>query len=454
MQKKYNTFYFEKFDFDLTLKKASFYYHFDNEIFFSEHIFFHDLGIRKDLDLDIINNILFHIHIVLWISYYKFYLRKNLFIKTWKLDQYQKDFFKKFYLNWLWEFFYKNDIDPRDILFFDSVWNNVIKKNNYILKDRYLVPIWWWKDSIVSIELLKELKQDITLFTFSSKDNILYQNTEELSWCKRIFVKRQMSWNINEIIKSWAYNWHVPITWMIAFVLELVKYLYDYKYVVISNEKSADFWNAFKFWININHQYSKSFEFERDFREYVWKYISENSFYFSILRPFYEIHIAKIFAKVWKKYFSYFSSCNENFKVFSGNNQCQVWDYWCKKCPKCVFVYTILRPFLTENEIKTIFWYELIEDDSLELLFRELMWITWIKPFECVWTNEEVIFAFNMILQKRNKKLPKILEIFKNEVNLNKKDYDNLEKKLFKIYLDDTLIPKELWIKIIKLLSK
>lgn len=454
MTKKYNTFFFENFEFDVVLKKASFYYHFDNEVFFSEHIFFEDSWIRKDLDLDIINNILFHLHIILGISYYKFYLSKNLFVKTWTIDEYQKDFFKKFYLNWLWEFFYKNNVNPSDILVFDSVWDNVIKKVDYTLKDRYLVPIWWWKDSIVSIELLKEFKKDFKLFTFSSKDNILYQNTEKISWKERIFVRRELSSNINEVIKNWAYNWHVPITWMIAFVLELVKYLYDYKYVVISNEKSADFWNTFKFGIKINHQYSKSFEFEKDFKEYVSRYINKDSLYFSILRPFYEIYIAKIFAKIWKKYFSHFSSCNTNFKIFQENNKCQIWDYWCKKCPKCVFVYTILRPFLTEDETKTIFWYELIEDDSLEILFRELMWISWIKPFECVWTNEEVILAMNMILKKRNKKLPKILEIFKNEINLMHKDYEILNEKLFKIYLDNTLIPNELWIKITKFLSE
>jgi hypothetical protein len=64
----------------------------------------------------------------------------------------------------------------------------------------------------------------------------------------------------------------------------LFSYLYNYKYIILSNEKSASeenlIWNSLK----INHQYSKSFEFEKDFVEYKNKYISKNIKYFSLLR--------------------------------------------------------------------------------------------------------------------------------------------------------------------------
>jgi hypothetical protein len=36
--------------------------------------------------------------------------------------------------------------------------------------------------------------------------------------------------------------------------------------------------------VEINHQYSKSLDFERDFAEYVEKYISSDLKYFSLLR--------------------------------------------------------------------------------------------------------------------------------------------------------------------------
>ena len=64
--------------------------------------------------------------------------------------------------------------------------------------------------------------------------------------------------------------------------------------------------------------------------------------------------------------------------------------FWCNSCPKCAFVYAILRPFISDFEVLQIFGKELYEDKTLENLFLELLWIQWIKPFECVGEKEEV----------------------------------------------------------------
>lgn len=447
--KKYKNFYFEKFEFNNESLVWEFFYSFDKELFFKETICFKDenFNFRKDLDKNILNNILFHIHLALWISYYKFYLSENLIVESWFLDDYQISFWKKFYLNWLWEFFFRNNIDIANLLNFENISNSKkYEKIDFTASEKYLLAVWWWKDSIVSIEILKNLWKKIDLVTFAQNDNILYENTAEISWFKRLFIKRELSKNILEVIESWAYNWHVPITWIIAFVLELASYIYDYEFIVLSNEFSANFWNTFWQWIAVNHQYSKSLEFEKDFWDYVLRYISSEVKYFSLLRPFYELKIAELFSKLWKKYFKKFSSCNVNFKIFNKkeiNNQNK---YWCNTCPKCAFVYTILRPFLTQKETIEIFWKELFEDESLEKLFRELLWISWIKPFECVWTNEEVILAMKMSLEKFNWELPFILKIFKNEVDskMTKNDYENLKSKIFNWHFEETIIPNEL----------
>jgi UDP-N-acetyl-alpha-D-muramoyl-L-alanyl-L-glutamate epimerase len=65
----------------------------------------------------------------------------------------------------------------------------------------------------------------------------------------------------------------------------------------------------------INHQYSKSEEFEYDFSDYVANYISPDIHYFSRLRQYSELEIARIFSEKGKKYFTTFSSCNANFKI-------------------------------------------------------------------------------------------------------------------------------------------
>lgn len=445
--KSFSKFYFKSFEFDKYNMQAKFHYSFDNDVFFEEIIDFHSdiFKYRQNIDFEILNNILFHLHIALWISYYKSFPTKELIVESGFLDNYQISFWKKFYINWLWEFLYSNKISPSWLFNFINNSDKKYKKINFPISNKSLVPVWWWKDSIVSIELLKKSWLEFDLFVFWKEDH-LKNSTSKISKKGILLIKREISNSLFDLNKKWYYNWHVPITWLIAFVMEVVAYLYDYKYLVLSNEKSANYWNTLWDWININHQYSKSLEFETNFKNYVDKYISSDVKYFSLLRWMYESKIAEYFTKYWKEYFSKFSSCNNNFKIFNKSDKIVKNEkVWCNSCPKCAFVFSILRPYLTNDEVIKIFNEDLYERKDLELLFRELLWITWIKPFECVWESEEVIYSMYKSLDKYKNELPFILKIFKEEVLIKFTEIDliNIEKKLWNIYSED-IIPKEI----------
>lgn len=148
------------------------------------------------------------------------------------------------------------------------------------------------------------------------------------------------------------YNGHVPISGIIAFALVFGAYLYDYQYIVMSNEKSANEGNTVLDGIEINHQRSKSFSFESDFDHYIKAYISPDLHYFSLLRGMYELKIAELFSH-YPQYFSTFSSCNNNFKIIEANKTTD--QRRCGICPKCAFVYAILRPFLSDEATQKIF---------------------------------------------------------------------------------------------------
>jgi len=443
---KFNKFYFESFKFDKNTFIAKFFYSFDQKEFFEEKIDFSskNFKLRKNIDYKIVENILFHIHIALWISYYKLYPTNELIIKSGFLEKKDIDFWKKFYINWLWEFLYKNKISSKKLFNFQNFKWDKYNKIDFNLKDKSLVPIWWWKDSIVTIELLKEAWFEFDLFIFWKSD-FLKENTQKISWKKTFLVRRYISENLFTLNKKGYYNWHVPITWIIAFNMLLVSYLYDYKYLILSNELSANYGNTLWDWVSINHQYSKSLEFEKDFMTYIDRNISSNIRYFSLLRWLYEFKIAEIFSKKAEKYFNYFSSCNRNFTIKKDSlvkNNLETKKYWCNNCPKCAFVYSILSWFLEKEKLISIFWENLYEKKSLENIFRELLWITWIKPFECVWEKQEVIvWMYKSINNFRNKWY--ILDIFKNEVLIKFDDryINDLEKKLLKIY-DDDIIPE------------
>lgn len=450
---KYSTFHIEWFTFDRDTGVATFCYHFDHEVFFEEKIYFYDVNfsLRKDLDQWVIENILFHIHIALGVSYYKLYCPKNIFIQTSFLWEKERAFWTKFYTLWLWEFLYRNHISPKNLFTIEMISEKKYEKKDFSVWENFLVPIGGGKDSIVSIELLKEFWYSITGATFAAKDNILYENTALIAEIPRLFLKREISPNILSEVEKWAYNGHVPISGIIAFVLELACYLYDFWYIVLSNEYSANFGNTSYDGIEVNHQWSKSYEFEKDFWAYVQDNIASHIHYFSLLRPFYEIKIASYFAKLGKKYFGSFSSCNTNFKIFQKNIWENVKDispqYWCNACPKCLFVYIILRPFLTDEETFKIFWEELYEKRSLETLFLELTWLSGIKPFECVWESREVLYAIFLYLQKYPLKKPFLLELFEKKIQLHMTLWEIswMKRELFECYEWNNNIPKNLF---------
>jgi len=442
-------FIFETYRFDVASMQAHFYYTLldeknpENTKGFEEIIDFDDsrFDIRADLDFSVLENILFHLHIALWISYYKAYPTEKLIIKSWNIDKESLNFWKKFYTNGLWEFLFQNNISPKNLFQFECISQRNIVKKDFNVSEKSLVPIGGWKDSIVSLEILKKNNFEFDTFVFWKIDTIK-KDCINISQKNNFFVSRKLSPNLFELNDQWYFNGHVPITGIIAFVMHCVAYMFDYKYLVLSNELSANFWNTLWKWVEINHQWSKSLEFEVDLKNYVQRNISEEIKYFSLLRWMYEIKIAKLFSELWKPYFSTFSSCNNNFKIQKEKHHHWI---WCNSCPKCAFVYTMLHPFLNKQDRLEIFGKDLYEDKNLEELFCELLWISWIKPFECVGTNEEVTLAMYYSFKKYwNETLPYILEIFKSKVlpEFTSEVKENLEKKLF-LLDENNIIPEK-----------
>ena len=89
-------------------------------------------------------------------------------------------------------------------------------------------------------------------------------------------------------------NGHTPFSAIVAFSATMVAYIHDIPYIVLSNESSANETTVEGSYVN--HQYSKSFQFESDFHEYEKEYINTGTYYFSLLRPWSEFQIAAFFA--------------------------------------------------------------------------------------------------------------------------------------------------------------
>ncbi len=448
--KAFHTFYFTWYDFDPKTLKASFFYSFDHEVDFTETIDFAcpEFIPINTIDPEILNTLLFHLSLAVGVSYYKLFPTKNLVVEIGSLTEDQQSFWKIFYTQGLGEFFFRNNLSPKWLINFV---NGKKKTPHKLFSPHSTIPmiaLGWGKDSLVSIELIKKLNIPFYTSTFG-KDYYLHKVVGDKIWAPRLLMQREMDPKLFGMNQQGYYNGHVPISGIIAFILTTAAYLYDYRYIIMSNEKSANEGNSVKVCdaetkncIEINHQRSKSYQFESDFSKYIKEYLSPDVQYFSLLRGMYELKIAKLFSQ-YPQYFDTFSSCNNNFKLIESNKTTA--HRRCGVCPKCAFVYATLRPFLSDEDTQRIFGQELYDNKELTATYKELLGIDGVKPFECVGTLEEVAYAMHLYYEKikNNSQIPPIMELFKNDIlpTLSANDLINLEKKLFTLYTEETNIP-------------
>ncbi len=361
---------------------------------FSEKISFPPAK-SAQIPADLLKSILDNFMIILGISYWKAYCPRKIIIPNNFLTEEQAEFWNIAYTRGLGEFFYKNKIDFRGLINFPYNEKVKVKPIRLSRKNRSLLGIGGGKDSIVAAEMLREQDKEFGLVTSGFPIQI---EIVELIGRDVINTYREIDPKLLELNKEKSvYNGHIPISVYYAFLLLLMAALFDYRNIVVGNEKSADFGNVKYLGEMINHQWSKSEEFEKLFNEYVEKFITPDIAYFSPLRKMGELEVVEKFVK-YSKYFRVFSSCNRNFKIKPLN--LTQGHRWCGECPKCLFIFICLAAFLPKKEVLKIFGKNLLEDKNLLSLFQELIGIRDFKPFECVGTPEEVKEALRIIQVK------------------------------------------------------
>ncbi|MEK7658299.1 MAG: UDP-N-acetylmuramoyl-L-alanine--D-glutamate ligase [Patescibacteria group bacterium] len=393
MNKNSTNFEFVSYEFEPEQKRIFFNYKQEfkdkNPILFTETIILPQIPDLNGIPPNLLNKILEGLHLILGISYYKFYCATKIKIR-YTLSKKEADFWNTIYRQGLGEFYFRNKINPNK-----SPKFSFDKKTKYQIfslpkNNKCLVALSGGKDSIVAAELLKEQGIDVTaFFVETQKDTDLPDNIAKKMGVNLFKIKRFLD---SKIFDKHDYDGHIPISAIYGFLGILYAALYKYSYFVVANEYSSNFGNIKYKGEIVNHQWSKSSEFESLFSDYVYNFITPDVKYFSLLRPFYEIRIAEMFLK-YKKYFSYFSSCNKNFKVEEVK---KTEGLWCGECPKCVFAFTLLSAFLQKEELLSVFKKNLYQDKNLLSLFKDILGLGKMKPFDCVGTFEESKATFKL----------------------------------------------------------
>ena len=341
------------------------------------------------------------------VSYWKAVCSPVMRVECGELSKEQAEWWKKLYFLGLGEFFFVNGITADSDDFINIECAGEFKNSETTVTSELngcLVAVGGGKDSALTLETLVNAGIECRCYSINSRNSIsgtvLSAGLPESSL---ITSKRNFDRSLVQLNKKGYLNGHTPFSSVVAFSAEITAYLNRIKYIVLSNESSAN--ESTVIGQNVNHQYSKSFEFERDFRNYEEVYLKTGIYYFSFLRPLSEFQIAKMFVR-HEKYLSVFRSCNLGSKVSP--------DIWCGECPKCLFVSLILSPFLTDTQLEGIFGKNLLNDPSMFSYFDELTGQSLHKPFECVGSVDEVNLAVSLGIRKREESGENIPLLFRH----------------------------------------
>ncbi|HEA84534.1 MAG TPA: hypothetical protein ENI04_00945 [Candidatus Wildermuthbacteria bacterium] len=369
----------------------------------------------KRVGEDVLNNLVFNLGMAELLSYWKATASPEITVRTGNLTKTQISWWHYLLEKGMGQFFYENQIDFQKSGFVKITSMPDSKKKGRVykkrLKDRALIPIGGGKDGVVTLETLKKDKKQIRAFLLNptaAQKAVLRVSKEK----NPIIVERTLDPRLLALNRQGYLNGHTPFSAYLAFLGVLVATLFDYKDIVLSNERSSNEGNVEYLGQTVNHQYSKTYDFEKRFRAYSTSFLASFANYFSFLRPLYEIQIARMFSRN-SKYFSASLSCNEAHKTYSGTKKPR--GTWCGVCSKCLFVFIILSPFISEKKLVKIFGLNLFSNKKLLPILKELTGMARFKPFECVGTEKETIAAL-FLARNGYAKLPYLLKYADKEI--------------------------------------
>lgn len=414
LRELYPTFTYERYEIEKigTRVKLTFHFSIDGLCDFSPstEIETKNLDVLNDPQSPDAQAIAFSLGMVELVSYWKAACPKTVRVRCGYLSEWDKRWWKRLYFHGLSEFFYRNGIETDKDEFMDIVCEPQAVKappGDYVQSGIHIIPVGGGKDSCVTAQLLKKEREKNLFFTVNDQ-SARTDTVHAAGYTDQAIVRtyRTIDKNLLRLNQEGFLNGHTPFSAIVAFLSFYCAYLVGARDIVLSNESSANESNIAG--TEVNHQYSKSYAFECDFAKYAERNLLPDIRYFSLLRPFSELQIAKQFA-AYPQYHETFRSCNRGSKQ----------NIWCAKCAKCLFVFSILSPFLPYDRLCALFGADMLDDGSLLADFDGLCGFSAVKPFECVGTVSEIVFALHKSVaqfREAGRPLPVLLQHFADTV--------------------------------------
>ncbi len=350
------------------------------------------------------------LHALAGVSYYKAAVPPAItFAEGLAPDAATAAFLATVYEHGLGEFAYTNRLSLKGHVRFPHAAGAMPPAPALGLADRALVAIGGGKDSLVSIEALREAGVAQTVCWVGGSP--LIRACAERTGLPTLALQRQLAPGLFALNRRGALNGHIPVTAVNSAILVLAALLHDHAEVVFSNERSASYGSLIPGTGEVNHQWSKGWDFERMFAAEVRRLVAPDLAYYSLLRPLSELAVAARFARS-DRYDAWFSSCNRNFHLLGEKPASR----WCGVCPKCHFVFLALAVFMPKPRLVGIFGRNLLDEPGQAAGFDALLEFGDHKPFECVGEGRESRAAFAALAQRPAWREDALVQRFVREV--------------------------------------
>ncbi len=333
----------------------------------------------------------------------------------------ERAFLTRYYVGGLAEFAYRNDLDLSGLSVVGpdrppaAAPSGAAAHREDPAPPRPLVPFGGGIDSIVTVDAVAREHPDTALFVLHPPHD-RFAAIEDAAAATRLPVRRvarEIDPQVRRSAELGFLNGHVPVTAIVTAAALVEAVLQGRDAVVLSNEWSASVPTLVTSGRTVNHQWSKSEEFEVAFAAVVREALGSVPSVFSYLRPRTELWVAQRFAAL-NRFHSTFRSCNRAFH----QDPARRLDRWCGMCDKCCFIDLILAPFMDAAALDAIFaGDEPLENQENAERFATLLDVgSGERPFECVGDPDECRAALVLACERPDRRSSPLLHALRTRV--------------------------------------
>lgn len=397
---------------------------------FTDRLYFQDITheMWEQIPSAVLQPTLQALLIMLGINYWCVFPSSTIRIEGFTLTREQADFWNTLYLNGLGEFFYEMKMDFRDLIAFpyDATATSHVPVR-YKRPTRALLLNGAGKDSILSAEMLKAAGTPFDFFAYAPTP--AHERIAALVGANTIKVTRKRDSLLDVTMSLFGVSNAYPSVSTFTFIATLLAELRGYNSIVFSNERSADFGNFTYRGLPVNHQWCKSSEAEKMINDYIQAYITPDISTISLLRAFSELEIVRRFVQ-YPQYLRQVTSCNTYFWLPHFSQRFSRRSFWCKQCPKCVFLFACFAAFLSKEQVVQMFGANLFPRKRLMPLFKSILGIEGFKPLDCVGEPEEMILAMHYAARSNQYVGEPAIKLFEEHFP-PEYDFTRLERSVF-----------------------